>query len=133
MIPNFYHVIKNDIFTNITTILDMKCPKYPYKLGLRPYFYHEDYKPTISMDAWTDCYCNYFVACILLIGFPSSEVMMISLLLCDTVFHTLPILLDWFLVLCILAQDVYLLSNLSYFSKQFYLQIFQLRTKIKLN
>ena len=30
MISNFYHVIKNDIFTYIIIILDMKCPKCPY-------------------------------------------------------------------------------------------------------
>ena len=30
MIPIFYHVIKNDIVTNMTIILDMKSLKCPY-------------------------------------------------------------------------------------------------------
>ena len=27
------HEIKNDMFTNMTIRLDMKCPKWPYKLN----------------------------------------------------------------------------------------------------
>ena len=33
MILNFYHVIKNDIFTNMTIRLDMKSLKCPYKIN----------------------------------------------------------------------------------------------------
>ena len=33
MILNFYHVIKNDIFTDMTIRLDMKSPKCPYKIN----------------------------------------------------------------------------------------------------
>ena len=34
MILKFYRVIKIDIFTNMTIILDMKSPKCPYKLNI---------------------------------------------------------------------------------------------------
>ena len=33
MIPNFYNVIKNDIFTNMTIRLDIKSLKCPYILN----------------------------------------------------------------------------------------------------
>ena len=33
MIPNFYHVIKNEIFTNMTIRLYMESPKFHYKLN----------------------------------------------------------------------------------------------------
>ena len=33
MIPIFCHVIKNDIFTNMKIIVDMKSPKCSYKLN----------------------------------------------------------------------------------------------------